>query len=132
MSIISDLKTFASKVEAEFIKLFTKAPAILQIATGVVSYLAPLVVGIVTELNPVEGSATAAAVSVIESGLAALSAAAKSLASATTIQQIVADLEAALPSLLAAVKVENSALVEKVEAFVSLFGSEITAISSAL
>ena len=46
-TIIQDLKSFASKVETEFKKLFNEAPSWISIAQGVLTYLGPVVVTIV-------------------------------------------------------------------------------------
>ena len=47
-NVIKDLKSFAAKVEAAFKKLFGDAPSWIVIAQGVLTYLGPIVVTILT------------------------------------------------------------------------------------
>ena len=47
-NVIKDLKSFGAKVEAAFKKLFGDAPTWIAIAQGVLTYLGPIVVTILT------------------------------------------------------------------------------------
>ena len=47
-TVIKDLKSFSAKVEAAFKKLFGAAPSWIVIAQGVLTYLGPIVVTILT------------------------------------------------------------------------------------
>jgi hypothetical protein len=132
MSLISDFKTFASKVESAFSKLFKKAPSELQIASAVVTYAAPIIEGLELELAPAAESETAAIFGVIKTDLATLSAASQVANSSATAAQAVTNLQATVPSLLAAVKVENPSLVSKVEGVIAILAPELSALLIAL
>lgn len=133
MSLITDLKTFASKVETEFVKLFKgKLPTILSVATGVVTFAAPLIEGLEADLAPAAESETAAIINTVKTDLATLSAAAKSANGATTAAQVVTNLQSSVPALLNVVKVENPGLVSKVEGVVNLIAPELAALATAL
>lgn len=132
MSLIKDLKTFASKVEAELEKLFKKAPGALQIASGVVTYAAPLIEGLEEDLAPEAVPETTAILTTVKTDLATLAAAAQSEATATTAAAAVSGLQSNLPALLSAAKVENPSIVSKVESVVNLLAPEFAALASAL
>ena len=132
MSLISDLKTFASKVEAEFVKLFKSAPSALQIASGVVTYATPLIVGLEAELLPAALPLTTSILNQIKSDLATLSAAVTSVNGSATAAQAVSSLQSSLPALLSSAKVENSSLVSKIEGVVTVISPELSALLTIL
>lgn len=133
MNLIKDLKSFASKVEEEFVKLFKEAPSIMQIASGVISYGAPIVQTLVTlTAGAPAGTATANILAQIKADLATASAAVQSVDGAKTLPTVLASLQQQLPALLTAAKVENLANVTEIETVVNTFIAEVDAVYSAL
>lgn len=133
MNIIKDLKSFASKVESAFKKLFGNSATWIEIAQGVLTYAGPvLITAVSVEGGAPAGSAVSAVLSVIKTDLATALAALTSANAATTVPGLLASIQSNLPALLAAIKVENPALVSKVEAAVSLLTPEIDALIAAM
>jgi hypothetical protein len=132
MSLISDLKSFVSRIETAFVKLFKKSPTVLQLAQGVVTYASPVILGLEAELAPAAESETANVLSTIKADLATLSASATAVNGSSTAAQAVSNLQAQVPALLAATKVENPSLVSKVEGVVNILGPELAALLTAL
>jgi hypothetical protein len=131
--LISDLKSFAAKVEAAFKKLFGEAPSWISIAQGVLTYLGPIVVTILTvgggaalgeEANAILGG--------IKADLATALATVKTVNAATSLPSLLSGIQAELPNLLAAVRVSNPSLVSKVEEYTNVISTEITALLNAV
>ncbi|MGC9198827.1 MAG: hypothetical protein ACP5E5_07795 [Acidobacteriaceae bacterium] len=131
--IISDLKSFAAKVEAAFKKLFGEAPSWITVAQGVLTYLGPIVVTILTlgggaalgsEANEIIGG--------IKTDLATALATVKTADAATSLPKLLSGIQAELPGLLAAVRVSNPSVVSKVESYTNVIDTEITALLNAI
>lgn len=132
-NIISDLKSFAAKVEAAFKKLFGEAPSWITVAQGVLTYLGPIVVTILTlgggaalgsEANEIIGG--------IKTDLATALATVKTADAATSLPKLLSGIQAELPGLLAAVRVSNPSVVSKVENYTNVIDTEITALLNAI
>jgi hypothetical protein len=132
-NIIKDLKSFAAKVEAAFKKLFDEAPSWISIAQGVLTYLGPVVVTILTvgggsalgdEANTIIGN--------IKTDLATALATVNTADAATSLPNLLTDIQSQLPALLAAVKVSNPSTVSQVENYTNIISTEITALINAM
>ncbi|MBW4037527.1 MAG: hypothetical protein HIU91_01395 [Acidobacteria bacterium] len=132
-SIIGDFRSFASKVEAEFKKMFKEAPSWLAIAEGVLTYLGPIVVTIVDIAGgPALGTEAGAVLSDIKTKLATAAAMVKTAGSTTGIEGVLTEIQADLPVLLSALQVSNPTSVEKVTAYTEIVGTELAALLSSL
>jgi hypothetical protein len=128
-TIINDVKSWASKFEAEFVKLFKTAPSWLTIVSGVLSYAGPIVATLVTLVaGAPAGTATAAILAVIQKDIAVAQTAIVSADATTDVPALLASLKASLPALLAAAKVENISTVADIEKYVNLLIPEIDAL----
>lgn len=132
-NVIKDLKSFAAKVEAAFKKLFGDAPTWIAIAQGVLTYLGPIVVTILTvgggsalgdEANEIIGN--------IKTDLATALAAVSSADAANSVPSLLQGIQSQLPALLAAIKVSNPSTVTKVETYTSIIDTELTALLNAI
>jgi hypothetical protein len=132
-NVIKDVKSFGAKVEAAFKKLFGDAPSWIAIAQGVLTYLGPIVVMILTigggaalgnEANLIIGN--------IKTDLATAMATLTSANSASSLPGLLADIQSQLPALLAAVKVSNPSTVASIENYTNIIDTEITALLNAL
>jgi len=132
-NVIKDLKSFGATVEAAFKKLFGDAPSWIVIAQGVLTYLGPIVVTILTigggsalgnEANEIIGS--------IKMDLATALATLSKTASASGLPSLLTDIQSQLPALLAAVKVSNPSTVASIENYTNIINTEITALLNAL
>ena len=100
-NVIKDLKSFSAKVEAAFKKLFGDAPSWIAIAQGVLTYLGPVVVTILTigggsalgnEANEIIGT--------IKTDLATALATVTTVNAANSLPNLLADIQTQLPALL--------------------------------
>jgi hypothetical protein len=132
-NVIKDLKSFAAKVEAAFKKLFGDAPSWISIAQGVLTYLGPVVVTILTvgggsalgdEANTIIGN--------IKTDLATALATVSTANAATSLPSLLAGIQSQLPALLAAVKVSNPSTASEVENYTNIIDTEITALLNAV
>ena len=132
-NVIKDLKSFAAKVEAAFKKLFGTAPSWIAIAQGVLTYLGPVVVTILTvgggsalgdEANVIIGT--------IKSDLATALATVTTVNAATSLPVLLKSVQSQLPALLAAVKVSNPNTVSEIENYTNIIDTEITALLNAM
>jgi hypothetical protein len=132
-NVIKDLKSFSAKVEAAFKKLFGDAPSWIAIAQGVLTYLGPVVVTILTigggsalgnEANEIIGT--------IKTDLATALATVTTVNAANSLPNLLADIQTQLPALLAAVKVSNPSVVASIENYTNIIDTEITALLTAL
>jgi hypothetical protein len=132
-NVIKDLKSFAAKVEGAFKKLFGDAPSWIAIAQGVLTYLGPIVVTILTIGG---GSALGAEANVIigeiKTDLATALATVTTANAATSLPSLLAGIQAQLPALLAAVKVSNPSTVASIENYTNIINTEIAALLNAL
>ena len=128
-TIITDIKTWAAKFEAEFKKLFANAPSWLTIVSGVLTYAGPIVTTLVTLVGGAPaGSATAAILAVIQKDIAVAQTAIAAADATTNVPALLASLQANLPALIAAAKVENVATVADIEKYANLLIPEIDAL----
>jgi hypothetical protein len=132
-NVIKDLKSFGSKLEAAFKKLFGDAPSWIVIAQGVLTYLGPIVVTILTvgggaalgnEANSILGN--------IKTDLATALATVTTANSANGLPSLLADIQSQLPALLAAVKISNPSTATSIENYTKIIDTEITALLNAL
>jgi hypothetical protein len=132
-NVIADLKSFGSKVEAAFKKLFGDAPDWIKIAQGVLTYLGPIVVTILTVGGGAAlGDEANAIIATIKTDLATALAALTTADAATSVPTLLTGIQAQLPSLLAAVKVSNPSSVANVENYTSIIDTELTALINAI
>ncbi|MGA7156009.1 MAG: hypothetical protein WBY53_04140 [Acidobacteriaceae bacterium] len=132
-NLITDLKSFAAKIEAAFKKLFGEAPTWITIAQGVLTYLGPIVVTILTvgggsalgdEANEIIGN--------IKTDLATALATVSTADAATSLPSLLQGIQLQLPALLDAIKVSDPATMSKVETYTSIIDTELTALLNAI
>jgi len=120
-------------LEAAFKKLFGDAPSWIVIAQGVLTYLGPIVVTILTvgggaalgnEANSILGN--------IKTDLATALATVTTANSANGLPSLLADIQSQLPALLAAVKISNPSTATSIENYTKIIDTEITALLNAL
>jgi hypothetical protein len=134
MNLIKDLKSFASKFETEFKKLFAEIPSWLTIVSGLVTYAGPIAVTLTGLIvGTPAAAATAAILAVIKTDLATIKASVTSGNAAATqgMPALLASLQASLPALLASAKVENVPKVDEIESAVNLLVPELNALLAA-
>ena len=132
-TVIKDLKSFGSKVEAAMKKLFGEAPTWIAIAQGALTYLGPVVVTILTigggaalgdEANAIIGN--------IKVDLATALATVTTADAATSLPNLLTSIQSQLPALLAAVKVSNPTKVADIENYTNIIDTELTALLNAV
>ncbi len=132
-NIIKDLKSFAAKVEAAFKKLFGEAPSWIAIAQGVLTYLGPVVVTILTVGGgPALGDEANTILGNIKTDLATALATVSTVDAASSLTSLLTGIQSQLPALLAAVKVSNPSTASQVENYTNIIDTEITALLNAL
>jgi hypothetical protein len=132
-NVIRDLKSFAAKVESAFKKLFGDAPSWIAIAQGVLTYLGPIVVTILTiGGGPGLGDEANEIIGTIKTDLATALATVTTANAATSLPSLLADIQTQLPVLLAAVKVGNPSVVASIENYTNIIDTEITALLNGL
>jgi len=131
-TFIKDIESFASKVEGAFKKLFGQAPSWIVIAQGVLTYLGPIVVTILTIGGGAAlGDEANTIIANIKADLATAFAVATTASSATSLPALLAGIQAQLPALLAALKVSNPSTLKTIEKYVSIVDTELTALLNA-
>ena len=131
-SFIKDIESFAAKVEAAFKKLFGEAPSWIVIAQGVLTYLGPIVVTILTIGGGAAlGDEANRIIANIKADLATALAVASTAAAATGLPTLLAGIQMQLPALLAALKVSNPASLSRIENYVAIIDTELTALLGA-
>lgn len=132
-SFIKDIESFASKVEGAFKKLFGEAPSWIVIAQGVLTYLGPVVVTILTiGGGPALGNEANTIIANIKADLATAFAVATTAGAANSLPTLLAGIQSQLPALLAALKVSNPTSLSKIENYVSIIDTELTALLGAV
>lgn len=132
-TVIKDLKSFGAKVEAAFKKLFGNAPSWIAIAQGVLTYLGPVVVTILTVGGGAAlGDEANLIIGTIKMDLATALATVTTVNAASSLPSLLAGIQAQLPALLAAVKVSNPSTVASIENYTNIIDTEITALLNAL
>jgi hypothetical protein len=112
MSIISELKTFASWAEAELAKLGGAAPKIEQIADTTLAYVggaASIIAGL--EGGPAASAAVTKFTGLVQTGVTALSGLVADFGATPTAASIASSLATNATSLLAAAQVKNPAII---------------------
>ena len=131
--VIHDLKSFAAKVEAAFQKLFGAAPGWISIAQGVLTYLGPIVVTILTLGGGAAlGEEANQIIANIKTDLATALAAVSTANASKNLPGLLVGIQSQLPALLAAVKVSNPSTVSEIENCTNIIDTEITALLNAL
>jgi hypothetical protein len=132
-NVIKDLKSFGAKVEAAFKKLFGDAPTWISIAQGVLTYLGPIVVTILTvgggsalgdEANEIIGN--------IKADLATALATVNAANASKSLPGLLVGIQSQLPALLAAVKVSNPSTAGQIENWTNVIDTEISALLNAI
>ncbi len=132
-NVIKDLKSFAAKIEGAFKKLFGDAPSWIAIAQGVLTYLGPVVVTILTiGGGPSLGEEANQIIGTIKTDLATALATVTTVNATTSLPKLLADIQTQLPALLAAVKVSNPSIVASIENYTKIIDMEIAALLTAL
>lgn len=132
-NVVKDLKSFAAKVEAAFKKLFGEAPSWIAIAQGVLTYLGPIVVTILTVGGgSALGDEANTIIASIKADLATALATVSTADAATSMPGLLTDIQLQLPTLLAAVKVSNPSTVSQIENYTNIIDTEITALLNAM
>jgi len=131
-SLIKNVESFSSKVEAAFKKLFSEAPSWIMIVQGALTYLGPIVVTILTVGGgPVLGDEANKIIASIKSDLATALAVSSTAAASTSLPTLLAGIQTQLPSLLAAIKVSNPATLSTIEKDVAIIDTELIALINA-
>ena len=131
-SFIKDIESFAAKVEVAFKKLFGEAPTWIAIAQGVLTYLGPVVVTILTMGGGAAlGEEANTIIANIKADLATALAVTSTAAAATSLPLLLASIQSQLPALLAALKVSNPTSLSKIESYVAIIDTELTALLGA-
>ena len=132
-TIIKDVKSVAAKIEAAFKKLFGEAPTWIAIAQGVLTYLGPIVVTILTVGGgSALGQDANQIIAAIKADLATALATVNTADAATSLPSLLTGIQAQLPALLAAVKVSNPSTVSQIENYVNIIDTEIEALLNAI
>jgi hypothetical protein len=132
MSIISELKTFASWAEAELAKLGGAAPKIEQIADTTLAYVggaASIIAGL--EGGPAASAAVTKFTGLVQTGVTALSGLVADFGATPTAASIASSLATNATSLLAAAQVKNPASVKAGAAIITNLTSLATALTTA-
>jgi hypothetical protein len=131
MSILSTIKADFSGIESDvakfakaFEKLFDKTPSALQTVENFTGEVAPVVVAAVAIADPVAEPAVAAALATVETGLAAIQAAATAAVSGTSLLASLENFASTVPTVLTGLDVKNPALTASIEKIVTLVTSE--------
>lgn len=130
-SIETDIKLFATDVEADakklatsFEKLFGKAPSVIQTVDNFVSEAAPFIEAAVAAADPVAEAPVAAALAVAETALAAIDAAASSVNSGNSLLTNIEAFAATVPATLSGLDVKDAALKAKIQSIVNFIVNE--------
>jgi hypothetical protein len=130
---VKDLKSFGAKVEAAFKKLFGEAPTWISIAQGVLTYLGPVVVTILTVGGgSALGAEANAIIGTIKTDLATALATVTTANASKSLPSLLTGIQSQLPGLLAAVKVSNPSTVAQIESWTNVIDTEISALLNAI
>lgn len=130
-TIFSDIGKFfkgtgtdIEKFFVAFTKLFKKAPNALQIVNNFTQELAPVITAAVALADPAVEPAVSAVLATVETGLAAVQAAATAAVSGNSLLQNLENFSAEVPALLSGLEIKNPVLKSTVEHIVSLVVGE--------
>lgn len=130
-TIGADVKKFfvgtgssAEKFGVAFWNLFKKVPNALQVVSNFVNEAAPVITAAVALADPLVEPEVAGALSIAETGLAAIQAAATAATSGTSLLTNLQNFSATVPALLTGLEIKNPALVAAVNRVVALITGE--------
>ena len=130
-TIEADVKTFFATAESDagkfanaFAKLFQKAPSALQMIQNFVGEVAPIVEAAVALADPIAEAPVAAVLGTIETGLAAVDAAATAAVSGNSVLANLQAFATTVPQLLTGVQIKDAALQAKITSIVNLVTNE--------
>jgi hypothetical protein len=130
---VKDLQSFGAKVEAAFKKLFGEAPTWISIAQGVLTYLGPVLVTILTVGGgSALGEEANAIIGTIKTDLATALATVSTANASKSVPSLLTGIQSQLPALLAAVKVSNPSTVAQIESWTNVIDTEIAALLNAI
>jgi len=116
----SDAERFA----VAFAKLFKRAPSALQTVENFVNETAPVVVAAVALADPTAEPEVAAALAIVETGLAAIQASAQAAVSGTSLLESLQNFATTVPAVLSGLQIKNPALVAAIERITTLVVGE--------
>jgi hypothetical protein len=126
--------SFFSKIEAEFKSLTDKEPTFAQSVQSIVTYVAPVVLTVLTFTDPAIEPIVSKAISVVQSDLATVNAVVKSSTvtpgstAAATVKAALGSITSNLSGLLQVAAVKNSAKITQITAAVNEISTEINSI----
>lgn len=116
----SDLEKFGHA----FAQIFGKAPSALQTVENFVNEAAPVIVAAVTLADPLLEPEVAGALAIVQTGLAAIQAAAMNANSGGSLLANLQNFATSVPSVLSGIQVKNPVLTAAVERIVNLVVGE--------
>lgn len=133
LSIIkADLSKFAGAVETDaekfakaFEKIFNKLPSAEQAISNFIGEVAPEITLAVSLADPLAEPAVAGALSIAETGLAAIAASTAAAQSGTSLVSDLKNFSASVPKLLIGLQIKNPLLQAAVARIVSLVTGEL-------
>lgn len=131
MSALSKIKAVFEAGEADvqkfavvFEKLFKKSPSALQTVENFVNEVAPVVIAADALVAPETEPEVAAALAIIETGLAAVQASAQAANSGQSLLSALQNFSTTVPTLLSGLAIKNPVLQASIERIVTLVTSE--------
>jgi hypothetical protein len=139
MSILSSVESFAGKFEAEFVKIFKKAPSFEQSAQAVIAVAGPATEAILAVTDPAVLPIVTPIINVVQAKLATLSTITKTVqvpapgsSTAQEVSTVLGDIQGETASILDLAGVKNSAKVEQITAEVNGIVAALKSLSSLL
>jgi hypothetical protein len=130
-TIVADVKKFfantgsdVEKFATAFWNIFKKAPAALQTVSNFVSEVGSVVIAAVSLADPLVEPEAAAALATVETGLAAIQAAATAAISGNSLLTGLENFAADVPALLTGIAVKNPVLAATINRLVTLVVGE--------
>lgn len=121
---IKDVTTSAGKFASAFSRLFKKLPSAIQVVSNFTAEVAPVVVAAVALADPAVDPEVAAALAIVETGLAAVEASAQAATTGGSLQSALQNFSATVPTLLSGLAIKNPVLKAAVERIVTLVVGE--------
>ncbi len=134
MSFFGSIKTFAEKFEAEFVRLFKKAPSYEQKAAAVISFIAPVIPIIVGLLDPAALPIVNPIIAVVEKDLGVVQAVTTSVSAApgspalTQVETALTGISENFGGILQLAEVKNSAKASQINTEVTGVLNEVNAL----
>lgn len=118
--IISDAKSWGSKIESMFKKVLSNAPTWTRIAQTTLTFLGPLLETVVTaEAGPIAGAALTAALTKIQNDLTAANALVSAVGPSPTLATFLSGLQSDLATLEKDFNITNPASISTINLIVS-------------